>query len=97
MKEHWLIHKGVLYVGQDLWWHFEQIHGHERHEWIIDEIELGRHPASALHIENRWMSDRAVSMIDYYEMNRKVDEYRASPEGAAAEEAALEELKKRNG
>jgi hypothetical protein len=95
MREYWIVYKGVLLAGQDLLWHFTQVHGHDRHAWIMDDWELGQKPAEKMHQENVWMRS-ASKMVDYYERNRKLDLWMASPEGQAAINYGREELRRKS-
>lgn len=88
-----LVRDGVLFAGQDLWWYFGQVHGHDRHLWIMDEIELGRGAAEAMHMENVWVSNGAASMIAYYDESLRADKWLASAEGKRAMEESRQKLR----
>ena len=88
-----LVRDGVLFAEQDLRWHFGQVHGHDRHLWIMDEIELGRGAAEAMHMENVWVSNGAASMIGYYDETLRVDVWLASPEGKRAMDEGRQRLR----
>jgi hypothetical protein len=93
IREWWLVRDGVLLAGQDLLWQFEQTHGHDRHVWIMDDWELSAVVASALHMENVWVKDGAVSMVRYYDEMGRVDRWLESPEGQASLDAAVAEAR----
>lgn len=83
----------MLFAGQDLLWHLEQVHGHDRATWIIDEWEFGMTVASALHMENRWVGS-AAGMVRYYDTNERVDRWLESPEGKAQLALAVAEARR---
>lgn len=92
----WFIYKGELHVGLDIRWALARVEGHDRHRWFLDDMEMGKRAAESLHQENVWMQDRAVSMLEFYELDRKITLWMASPEGeaslATAREVALANL-----
>lgn len=89
-----MVRDGVLLAGQDLWWYLEQVHGHDRAVWVLDELEFGMTVASALHMENVWVGS-AESMVRYYDTTERANRWLESPEGRAALDVAVAEAQRR--